>query len=93
MERIEPWLESVRWAVGLGVMGVVLVFVLVPLAKALGQGLPPDDQASRPLKPPPDPMPANDSPPSPPEAKKIVELAKQDPLKTAQLVRNWLKEK
>ncbi|MDT8447999.1 MAG: hypothetical protein RRB13_13990 [bacterium] len=89
METLLLWVKIV---VGTGMGLVVLLFVVWPLLRALGQPIATETPTKPPHKFPP---PNNDAPKADvkPKATEIVELAKKDPVFTAQQVRRWLKEK
>lgn len=95
MDALLVW---VKLGVGL-VVGVILLFYVVwPLIKGLNQPL--GSELER--KAPKGPLPGRNQPQASTQASQeiptktpgqIVEIAKKDPLLTAQLVRKWLKEK
>ena len=92
MDPFIRWLEIIKFGVGLAVLWVVVWYVLLPLYKGLKSPMGTESPSPKAAPPQPELPPAN-PPKEPPTPKEIIESAKADPILTAQLVRQWLKEK
>jgi len=88
--NLESLLSWVRIGVAILVGLVLLWYVLIPFLRQLVQPIEPPDRVFPQLTVPPSPK--KNGPPKTPDGQKIIEVAKQDPQKTAHLIQAWLRE-